>query len=75
MLSREEVREHFDLEEYKSKAKTYVKDLMHITDTEREYMTYFENGEYRPELLFSDEQILKRIEKYPMASRKTSKRK
>ena len=33
-LSIEEVRSNFDSEEYKEKAKTYIKNLMHITDAE-----------------------------------------
>lgn len=74
MLSGEEVRGHFDTEEHKEKAKTYIKNLMHAaTDAEREYMICFENGKYQPELLFDDKKILKRIEKHPMALWKISK--
>lgn len=71
MLSREEVRGHFDLEQYKNKAKTYIRNLMNVTDTEQEYMACFENGKYQPELLFNDEKILKRVEQHPMALWKT----
>ena len=71
MLSREEVRGHFDLEQYKNKAKTYIRNLMNVTDTEQEYMVCFENGKYQPELLFNDEKILKRVEQHPMALWKT----
>ena len=74
MLSREEVRGHFDLEQYKNKAKTYIRNLMNVTDTEQEYMVCFENGKYQPELLFNDEKILKRVEQHPMALWKTRKK-
>ena len=74
MLSREEVRGHFDLEQYKNKAKIYIRDLMNVTDTEQEYMARFENGTYQPELLFNDEKILKRVEQHPMALWKTRKK-
>ena len=67
MLSREEVRRHFDLEQYKNKAKTYIKNLMRVTNAEQEYMICFEKGKYQPELLFDDEKIIKRIGKHPMA--------
>ena len=73
MLSRKEVRGHFDLEHYKNEAKTYVRNLMNVTDTEQEYMIRFESEKYQPELLFNDEKILKRIEKHPMALWKISK--
>lgn len=73
MLSREEVRGHFDLEQYKNKAKTYIRNLMNVTNTEQEYMIRFESEKYQPELLFNDEKILKRIEKHPMALWKISK--
>ena len=71
MLSRKEVKGHFDLEQYKNKAKTYIRNLMNVTDAEQEYMIRFESGKYQPELLFNDEKILKRIEKHPMALWKT----
>lgn len=74
MLSREEVRGHFDLELYKNKAKTYIRDLMNVTDAEQEYMIRFENGTYQPELLFNDKKILKRVEQHPMALWKTRKK-
>lgn len=75
MLSREEVSRHFDSEKYKNIAKTYIEDLMQVTDAERKYMNYFENGKYQPEFLFEDKKILKRIEKHPMALWKISKEK
>ncbi len=37
-------------------------------------MDRFQNGENLPELLFEDEDIVKRIEKHPMAGWKTTTR-
>lgn len=60
-------KEHFDLGERKQSAKAYISNLMNVTDKEMEYMTKFENKNYRPELLFDDEKILERIVNHPMA--------
>ncbi len=38
-----------------------------LTPREEEYMDCFIRGEYKPELLFSDTDILKRVETHPMA--------
>ncbi|MEG1716979.1 MAG: hypothetical protein RR275_09235 [Lachnospiraceae bacterium] len=40
---------------------------MQVTEGELEYMEAFENKEYKPELLFDDSDILKRIENHSMA--------
>ncbi|MEG0590473.1 MAG: hypothetical protein RR496_02325 [Lachnospiraceae bacterium] len=60
-------KEHFDLEERKTSARKYISDLMQVTKGEMEYMEVFERKEYRPELLFDNPDILKRIENHPMA--------
>ena len=44
---------------------------MILTKEEKEYLDRFENGEYIPELLFEDENILDRIRNHPMALWKT----
>ena len=54
-------KENFDLEERKTSARKYISDLMQVTASEMEYMEAFEHKEYRPELLFDDTDILKRI--------------
>ena len=51
----------------KDNVKTYLKTLMTVTPLEDEYMEKFINGEYCPELLFSDKAILDRIKNHPMA--------
>lgn len=60
-------KENFDLEERKTSARKYISDLMQVTKGEMEYMEVFERKEYRPELLFDNPDILKRIENHPMA--------
>lgn len=60
-------KDNFCLEERKMDAKKFIKKLMVLTPEEAEYLDAFEAGEYRPELLFSDSQILKNIAEHPMA--------
>ena len=67
VLTNQKARSHFDIEQYKTCAKEYLKELMILTPREEEYMDCFIRGEYKPELLFSDTDILKRVETHPMA--------
>ena len=60
-------KENFDLETRKKEAKEFIGQLMHLTVEEKEYLDLFEAKEYKPELLFSDDKILRNIEKHPMA--------
>lgn len=60
-------RDYFDLEERKSNAKKFIRGIMTLTQKEKEYIEAFENGEYKPELLFDDEAILENIRDHPMA--------
>jgi hypothetical protein len=55
------------LEKRKTKAKKYIEDLMNLTDEEKEYMIAFENKQYKPELLFTDRDIVERVKVHPMA--------
>ena len=56
----------FDLKKRKDEAKSYLSDLMVLTDSEKEYMRHFLSGEYKPELLFNDSEILENIKNHPM---------
>ena len=67
VLTNQKTRSHFDIDQYKTCAKEYLKELMLVTSQEEEYMDCFVRGEYKPELLFSDADILRRIESHPMA--------
>lgn len=60
-------RDYFDLDDRKQRAKRYIEELMIVTPNEMEYMTAFENKEYKPELLFDDEKIIERVKEHPMA--------
>jgi len=60
-------KNNFDLDERKKQAKRYIKELMIVTPEEMEYMTAFENKEYKPELLFQDVKIIERVKDHPMA--------
>ena len=60
-------KDHFDLEERKKSAKDFIHNLMMISDAEKEYLDRFEKGEYKPELVFEDDDILKNIKNHPMA--------
>jgi len=59
-------KDNFNLEERKSKAKEFIREFMILTPEETKYLKLFETGIYRPELLFSDKQILENVAKHPM---------
>ena len=61
------VRDKFDLEGTKRQAKEYIASLMNPTDAENDYMARFIAKEYKPELLFDDEEIVERLRNHPMA--------
>lgn len=64
-------RDGFDLDAAKKIVKEYIRELMVLTKEEEEFLELFENGEYRPELIFDDSKILARIKNHPMALWKT----
>ena len=59
------------MEGRKNQAKDYIKELMKLTDAEKEYLNLFEKKIYKPEILFSDKKILENISSHPMAAWKT----
>jgi len=61
-------RDNFNLEERKNISKEFIKRLMILTPRESEYLNLFEAGEYQPELLFLDKQILQNVDGHPMAA-------
>ncbi|MDD2503225.1 MAG: nucleotidyl transferase AbiEii/AbiGii toxin family protein [Clostridia bacterium] len=64
-------KDNFELESAKRIVKDYIADLMILTKDEKAFLDKFENGEYIPELLFEDKEILERIKDHPMALWKT----
>ena len=66
-------KDNFKLEERKIQAKQYIKDLIQLTEKENEYIERFRAKEYRPELLFDDDEKVTRICEHPMALWKCSR--
>lgn len=66
-------KDNFHLEECKSGAKKFIGELMNLTPEESEYLDLFERGEYRPELLFSNAELLQNVAEHPMAMWKMRK--
>jgi len=66
-------KDDFDLESGKKLVKDYICNLMVLDKKEKEFLEKFENGEYIPQLLFEDKEILDRIKNHPMAIWKTRK--
>ncbi len=67
-------KDNFELESAKKIVKDYIADLMVLTKDEKAFLDKFQNGEYIPELLFEDKEILERIKDHPMALWKTRER-
>ncbi len=63
--------ERFDFERVKVEVKTFLSDLLILTDSEKEYIKKFNIREYAPELLFDEHEIIERIKSHPMALWKT----
>lgn len=60
--------EHFDLGTAQKKVMAYLKSfLLSENNSEFEFWHSFNHQEYRPELLFSDDEFLDRIKRHPMA--------
>ena len=64
-------REKIDLDQIKSEVSSFLETLLVFTPDEEEYINEFLLGNYHPELLFDDEELLKRIRNHPMAIWKT----
>ncbi len=58
---------YFDVKTAQEQCVDYLKKLLSLTEAERGFLQAFREKKYRPELLFSDEGILNRISKHPMA--------
>lgn len=60
-------RGKFELNSRKERTKDYLEGLLQLTENEKKYLDCFKQKIYRPQLLFEDEETIKRIEKHPMA--------
>ena len=57
----------FDLEQAKVKVIDYLKELINLTQDEKNFINELKNKNYKPELLFNDTNIVKNISNHPMA--------
>lgn len=67
LLPVKRTNEKFNLIDVKKYVKSYLSELMQPTDSETKFLEEFRQKRYRPELLFTDEGIITRLEKHPMA--------
>lgn len=65
--------EHFDLPTAKAEVEEYLKGIL-LPEDDLSFWSAFAKGEYKPELLFDDPEILSRIAEHPMARWKCSKK-
>lgn len=65
--------EHFDLQVAREQVADYLRGIL-LPEGDLSFWTAFAKGEYKPELLFGDSEILSRIEHHPMALWKCSKK-
>lgn len=59
--------ERIILQDMKNDVKKFISELVVLTENEKQFLTAFNIKEYKPELLFSDDEILNRIKAHPMA--------
>jgi hypothetical protein len=56
----------FELEAAQKRVKSWLSEILILTDSERMFLTAFGEKEYRPELLFDGDE-LERVRSHPMA--------
>jgi len=67
-------KEKFDLPAAQKSVTEYLTNILLLSDKEQEYLYSFKSGNYSPELLFDDVDILERIRNHPMAEWKMQNR-
>ena len=65
--------ERFDFPTAKERVSTFLSEFIVLTEKETEFLQRFSKGNYKPELLFDDKDILARIKNHPMAAWRTQK--
>ncbi len=83
-LSRSDVRtglnpvirnsEDFELLPGKNRVRSYLEDLLVLSQAEEKFIAEFKQNNYLPELLFADKEIIERIKEHPMAIWRTKER-
>ena len=66
-------KKFFPIDIAKRSTMQYLTSILTLSPREREYMESFSKGIYKPELLFSDPEIIRRITDHPMALWKISR--
>ncbi|MBQ8292908.1 MAG: nucleotidyl transferase AbiEii/AbiGii toxin family protein [Bacilli bacterium] len=64
--------EKFSMKEAVLTVKSFINDIMNLSENEIKFLYEFDNGSYCPELLFSEKDVINRIIKHPMALWKTT---
>lgn len=64
-------KKFFSIDIAKDSVTQYLSSVLTLSTKEQEYLENFSNGIYKPELLFSDPEIIERIAVHPMAMWKT----
>ena len=59
--------ERFDLQSARARVSAFLNERMALTENESAFLERFFAGRYEPELLFEDNEIVKRVENHPMA--------
>ena len=59
-------KDSFDINIARDRIKNYLSELLQFTEEEREFLSQFRNGQYKPELLFTGD-MLERVQNHPMA--------
>ena len=59
--------EKFDFEEAKTNVISFLSELLILGDAEKDFIESFNQGEYKPEVLLDDHEIVERIKEHPMA--------
>ena len=57
----------FDFEEAKASVVSFLSKLLTLGEAEKNFIDSFNQGEYKPEFLFDDGEIIERIKDHPMA--------
>jgi len=59
-------KEAFDLDKAKKEVHEFLKELLILTDEEKEFIHLFVQGKYMPQMLFKNEDIVDRVKNHPM---------
>lgn len=66
-------RDIFELDQAKHTVLDFLENTLFLLENEQEFLRRFKQGYYQPELLFDDEDVLKRVSNHPMARWKVAR--